>query len=362
MKRFLGITLIFMMVLSLFPAGLFAAESTVEGMEQTVKFTIGEKSYSVGSTRVATDVAPYIKDGRTMVPVAFVAPALGTDKAVWLAESQTVRITRGADLILIKIGSKELNVNGKILLMDTAAELKNVGDGGGRTMLPISFIAKALEIGYQWDGTTSSVNFFGYSKVYDQKGNYGPKAGTLTIEGNAVVKADGVTLQNIIVKGNLIIAKEVGEGSVTLDNITVGGETFIRGGGIHSVKITGNSHMQNVTIARVGGEVRVYAEDGTQIGEVNVDGNDDVIIEGNFGTVTIVASDITVIATNADIVQAAIVGDRSTLKVNDKSTIDTATIEGEDAHVITQSGTYVDNIIANGEGAIISGTGSVSTV
>lgn len=63
---------------------------------------------------------------------------------------------------------------------------------------------------------------------------------------------------------------------------------------------------RNIIIARVDGQVRVFAQDGTDVGEVVVDGKDDVIIEGNIGTVTIMANDITVTAINAEIGSASI--------------------------------------------------------
>jgi hypothetical protein len=148
-QKKLALFLVVAMLFSMIPFGAFAAVSP-KGADKIVTFAIGESSYQKGGAVVSTDVAPYIKDNRTMVPVAFVAPALGTEKAVWIPESQMVRITRGDDLIMIKIGSRELVVNGKVMMMDTAAEIKDIGGGGGRTMLPISFIARALGVGYQW--------------------------------------------------------------------------------------------------------------------------------------------------------------------------------------------------------------------
>src|SRR5665647_755332 len=194
--------------------------------------------------------------------------------------------------------------------------------------------------------------------------NYIKTAGTYTTDytGNVMINVPGVTLKDIKITGDIIIGDGVGNGDVTLDGVTVTGRTIIRGGGINSIKIIGNSNLQNIIIARVDGQVRVYAEDGTQIGEVIVDGSDNVIIEGNFGAVTVAAPDITVTATNADIVDATIDGDRSIIIVSDKSTIKTATIEGDNAKVITLTGAKIGDIIVNGDGSTISGTGTIGTV
>ena len=194
--------------------------------------------------------------------------------------------------------------------------------------------------------------------------NYIKTTGTYTTDytGNMMINVPGVTLKNIKITGDLIIGDGVGNGDVTLDSVVVTGRTVIRGGGVNSIKIIGKSNIKNMVIARVEGQVRVYAEDGTQMGDIIVDGSDDVIIEGNFGEVIVTAPDITVTATNADIVAATIDGDRSIIIVSDKSTIKTATIVGDNAKVITLTGAKIGDIIANGEGSTISGTGSVGKV
>jgi hypothetical protein len=96
------------MMLFLYPVCLFAVESQVEGTNETVKFTIGQKNYYEGNKKIKTDVAPYVKSlasggGRTMVPVAFVAPALGTEAPVWQPEERTVKIKKGEKQIEITI-------------------------------------------------------------------------------------------------------------------------------------------------------------------------------------------------------------------------------------------------------------------
>lgn len=71
--------------------------------------------------------------------------------------------------------------------------------------------------------------------VYDQAGVYGPESGQEIIKGNIVIAAPGVTLRNVVVTGNLTVAKEVGEGDVFFKGIAVQGETVINGGGANSV-------------------------------------------------------------------------------------------------------------------------------
>ncbi len=194
--------------------------------------------------------------------------------------------------------------------------------------------------------------------------NYIKTAGTYTTDftGNVMVNVPDVTLKNIKITGDLIIGDGVGNGDVTLDGITVTGRTIIRGGGVNSIKIIGNSSLQSIIITRVDGEVRVYAEDGTQIGEVIVDGSDDVTIEGNFGTVTITAPDVTVTVTSATIVSVNLDGDNSQIIVGANSTINTVTAEAENATVTALAGSEIEDIVINSDGTTINGTGDVGTV
>ena len=113
--------------------------------------------------------------------------------------------------------------------------------------------------------------------------NYLKTAGTYTTDftGNVMINVAGVTLKDLKITGDLIIGDGVGNGDIILDGVTVTGRTIIRGGGVNSIKIIGNSNLQNIVIARVDGQVRVYTEDGTQIAqnELNYRGLTDVTIQ-----------------------------------------------------------------------------------
>lgn len=355
-QKKLALFLVVAMLFSMIPFGAFASVSQ-KGADQIVTFAIGEKSYQKGGAVVGTDVAPYIKDNRTMVPVAFVAPALGTDKAVWIPENQMVRITRGDDLIMIKIGSRELVVNGKIMMMDTAAEIKDIGGGGGRTMLPISFIARALGVGYQWNNQTRSVDFYGYSETFASAGTFGPAAGSETIAGNVFVTAPGVRLQNKVVKGDLIIAESVGTGDVFLDNITVEGNTYVRGGGKNSIHINGGSYTNVIIENTPDGGTRVVATntDGINIVVATAQAGEQVILEGTFANVEVTAANVNVTTQGQTTIQNMVVNNRATVTVAAGTTVNTVTLNA--AATVAGEGT-VTNANVNVSGSIVATTGT----
>ena len=316
-------------ILLLSVAPVFSLTQVVE--EETVVFAIDEKSYTKGGKVIETDVAPYIKNGRTMVPVAFLAPALGTDPAQWFPSDRMVLITKGENRIAIFIDSKELLVNGKKMQMDVVAEIVDIGGGGGRTMLPIAFIARALEVGYEWIADTRTVHFYGKNVIYDKAGTFGPDFGTEVIEGNVIVKAPGVKLQNLTIKGNLTIAEEVGDGDVYLTNVRVNGETYIRGGGADSIHIDGGS-FKNITIQNVGGQVRVVATnvEGMRVVIAEDAKGEQIVLEGSFEKVTIEAPEVQIVTKgNTNIAQLEVRKQASKAKIElaKETVVKTMTIE-----------------------------------
>jgi putative cell wall-binding protein len=58
----------------------------------------------------------------------------------------------------------------------------------------------------------------------EKAGTYGPAAGTEEISGDAIICADGVILRNTVIKGDLLLGQSIGQGNVTLQNVTVEGQ------------------------------------------------------------------------------------------------------------------------------------------
>jgi subtilisin len=72
-----------------FSFGRFHADDTVP---REVVMTIGQKEYTVNGLKSTMDVAPFLKDGRTFVPVRFVAEGLNA-RVEWDEKTRKVTIT-----------------------------------------------------------------------------------------------------------------------------------------------------------------------------------------------------------------------------------------------------------------------------
>ena len=105
----------------------------------TATFNIGSTIYTAGGVTKVMDAAPYIKDGRTYVPVRYLAMALGVAESDIAFENGVATLKKGTDTVTLTIGSTTLMKNDASVTMDVAPEVVN-----GRTMLPARFVAEAF--------------------------------------------------------------------------------------------------------------------------------------------------------------------------------------------------------------------------
>ncbi len=112
------------------------------------------------------DVAPYIKNGRTMLPIRYIAEALGMS-VDWDAKTRTVIIQDVFYRVEIPLDTMNIIVNGITYTSDVKPEIKN-----GRTMMPIANIARALGLvdgkDIIWDASMRQVII---KRIYDKKEN-----------------------------------------------------------------------------------------------------------------------------------------------------------------------------------------------
>lgn len=136
--------------------------------------------------------------------------------------------------------------------------------------------------------SASRITTITYNQVYDAAGTYGPFDGAQTIHGDAIVEVAGVVLRNLIITGDLLLADGIGDGDVTLRNVTVEGETTIKGGGANSVALEDCS-LSGITVAKDG--VRVIAAGNTIIDAVTLESGaalvEAAVTGAGFETVTI---------------------------------------------------------------------------
>lgn len=126
--------------------------------------------------------------------------------------------------------------------------------------------------------------------IYRAEGTYGPETGVLNVDGNVIVTEKGTILQNMVISGNLIVNKSVGDGNVYLKNIVVKGDTLIYGGGENGVAAF-NSKFSTVNIAKKVGSISFLISGTTTvemvIAESNIKLEEEDMIGENVGFVNV---------------------------------------------------------------------------
>jgi hypothetical protein len=124
---------------------------------KTTTFTLNKATYSIATKDSPTptiqtmDVAPYVKNDRTYVPVRYLAYSLGVPEegVTWDGQARRVSISKGNTNVKLTIDSRVMFVNKKPIKMDVSPEITS-----DRTMLPARWVAEALGAEVEWDDAT----------------------------------------------------------------------------------------------------------------------------------------------------------------------------------------------------------------
>jgi hypothetical protein len=119
----------------------------------TAVFKVGNGQYSVNGT-LKNDAAPYLKNGRTYLPLRYAAYAvgIGDNSIFWSNDTQTAFLDKNGTIVAVKIGAHSIQVGNQIIPVDAPVELSQ-----DRVMLPIRALSESLGCEVKWDGQTNLV-------------------------------------------------------------------------------------------------------------------------------------------------------------------------------------------------------------
>lgn len=110
-----------------------------------------------------------------------------------------------------------------------------------------------------------------------------PGTYTESHDGNLFIAVRDVVIENEVINGNLYIAQGVGDGDVTLNNITVKGELVVLGGGENSISIN-NTSIGKLIVVKMGGKIRIVTEGTTSIALAELRSGATLVENGGEGT------------------------------------------------------------------------------
>jgi hypothetical protein len=196
------LTLLMALILALplalmdYSSGRGDAQAGQKRLTQNVVFKIDVKEYFVNNqtSGVAMDVAPMVRDGRTYVPIRFLANALGVaDKHVGWKSPAVTLAQPGFPRVELAVGQKRIVVDGKAAVIDAAPMVR-----GGRTMLPARPVAEALGYQVEWDAVNQAVIAWpkGQPKPDIEKVLKSTKRKTATTAGKIAYDWFGISIMN----------------------------------------------------------------------------------------------------------------------------------------------------------------------
>ncbi len=110
------------------------------------------------------DQKPVIRNSRTLVPIRPIAEGLGF-KVDWNNQARLVSIVKASNSVSLVINQKTAKRNGQAINLDTPAQIIN-----GRTMVPVRFIAEALNYQVNWNAAEHKV-LISDNSIYAKLGN-----------------------------------------------------------------------------------------------------------------------------------------------------------------------------------------------
>jgi hypothetical protein len=212
-KKVLNRTLFFLLVIPLVFSPWFSLHLLAA---QPIRLVVDGKD-------ITSLTSPVVENGRTLVPIRFVAEELGAEVS-WNQKDRRVTIRKDNQLVSMKIDSRLVLHQGEekqYNLIDVAPKIIN-----GRTFVPLRFISNAFGIGIEWDGTERIVHVDS-SKTSDVEPFFNIKISTLNSGQVITGKTD---LQIEPMEDNLSGGKEIRY--LLLDPNTSEGFIIARGNGL----------------------------------------------------------------------------------------------------------------------------------
>lgn len=150
MKKIIKITILF---LALLISPVFAANIFSVNIGRT-DFKVKEAGVLIDNKELKTEFSPYIKEGRTFVPIREITEKLGAE-VIWSSKDKSIKITLNGDVINMQINNSSVTVNDKKMDLGEAQApqlaLYSSPRRETKTMVPLRFISETFGYKVDWN-------------------------------------------------------------------------------------------------------------------------------------------------------------------------------------------------------------------
>lgn len=164
-----------------------------------LKFQLDNKTCVVNGSMVNIDVSPTSLNGRTLIPIVYVANPLGA-KVEWDGDAKKVTIVLKDTKLELWIGNPTAKVNGTDTPIDSKnSEVKPI-ILNARTMLPLRFVAENLGCEVEWDSATKGITISEKTGVEASDADGSKTSGETAKPGEAATPSIGMKENPVAVK------------------------------------------------------------------------------------------------------------------------------------------------------------------
>lgn len=121
-----------------------------------IKLQVGSRTYYVNDTREVMDTAPFIIDGRTLVPIRFLAESIGAG-VDWDDYTRKATVTHDGEVIELWAGRSTARVSGARTDIDPYNAQLSPMILNGRIMLPLRFVTENLGFDVYWNDSSQEI-------------------------------------------------------------------------------------------------------------------------------------------------------------------------------------------------------------
>ncbi|MCX6083371.1 MAG: trypsin-like peptidase domain-containing protein [Caldiserica bacterium] len=273
-QRYVAIVIVAAIMLAL-PFAPSNAWGQAGGTQTIIALQVGKPSMTVNGVSKPIDVqgtVPVIVEGRTFLPIRAVVEALGGSIA-WTAAEQKVTIIMGSDVLELFIGKSTARVNGTPMSVDPANPKVVPFIIGGRTMLPVRFVAERLGGTVAWNDATKTATLTfgsGATQTLLSVTEIAKKVESVVYIEVAFADGKGASGSGFIISpdGRIVTNYHVIDGAASGKVVLNDGTTFI------DIKVLGWNKEGDLAIIKISGSglpaVTMGNSDAAQIGEAVV--------------------------------------------------------------------------------------------
>ncbi len=117
----------------------------------SLRLFLGQRYIWLDQRVFPLDIAPFVINSRTMVPIRAIGNILGAE-VDWNNEKRIVTYIKNETMIQIPIDANYVFVNNKKIPIDQGAVVKN-----GRSFVPLRFVSEQLGAEVEWNSSTQSI-------------------------------------------------------------------------------------------------------------------------------------------------------------------------------------------------------------